>query len=546
MLDRIDGETQSPEIRLRKLSAANRAIVSELSLEGLLERVVTHAQEISGAQYAALLVINEGRLEEFLHRGMDEATVAGIGKLPEVRGLLGALVETPEPIRLHAPSEDHRSSGFPSGHPPMGPLLAVPIRSASSIYGNLYLSKLVGQPDFSAEDENLVIALAATSSIAIENARLHAKAQRRQQWLRVSAEVSNRLIAVTDDQTMLHDIAGALRELVDAETVGIVLPAPDDPAQLVLEVVNGVGARELQGLRFPAAGSEAQQVMKEGRFRVLKGVADKLGPILEEFALPPVHHLVTFPLQGSGRPRGAIIVGRLSDLAFSAADLELADGFVSQMGLALELADSRSNHQRLTMLEDRAGIARDIHEQVVQKLFAAGLSIQGAVMMVPTAAVQRRLTGVVDTLDDTIRTIRTSIFELQTLDLPGTSVRACVLQVLGELTPVLGFAPLLSFEGPLDTVVDEDLSREVEAVLRESLTNSAKHAAATAVDVSLVTTERSLVLTVSDNGVGLGPSHRRSGLSNLRYRAESRGGRLELGQSPQGGLLLRWSVPLTG
>ncbi len=544
MLDRVDGENQSPEVRLRRLGDANRAIVSELSLEGLLERVVTHAQEISGAQFAALLVINEGRLEQFLHRGMDAATVAGIGRLPEVRGLLGALVEKPEPIRLHALSDDHRSSGFPSGHPPMGAFLGIPIRSATSIYGNLYLTKLVGQPDFSAEDENLVTALAATSSIAIENARLHTKAQRRQQWLRVSAEVSNRLIAVTDDHTMLDDIAGALRELVDAETVGIMLPVPDDPDQMVLEVVNGLGSRELQGLRFPAAGSQSQLVMEEGRYRVLEGVQEQLGPLLAQLSLPPVHHLVTFPLKGSGRPRGAIIVGRLTDLAFTAADLEMADGFVSQMGLALELADSRSNHQRLTMLEDRAGIARDIHDQVVQKLFAAGLSIQGTVMMVPDTHVQRRLTGVVDTLDDTIRTIRTSIFELQEHDLPGTSVRARVLRVLGELTPVLGFAPLLSFEGPLDTMVDEHLGLEVEAVVRESLTNTAKHASASAATVSLVTASRALVLTVSDNGVGLGSSTRSSGLSNLRHRAESRGGWLDLGAAPEGGFLLRWSVPL--
>jgi signal transduction histidine kinase len=544
VLDTTEEQAHVAEVRLRRLGDANRAIVSELSLDGLLDRIVSMAQEISGAQYAALLVINEGQLEQFIHRGMDDATVVAIGRLPEVSGLLGALVEDPEPIRLHALSEDIRSSGFPPGHPPMGPYLGIPVRTANSVYGNLYLTKLVGQPGFSSEDENLVIALAATAGIAIENARLHEKAQRRQQWLRASAEVSQRLIAVTDELTMLHDIAGSLRVLIGADAVGIMLPAPDDPEHLVMEVVNGLGSDELQGLRFPAAGSQAHQVMQEERSIVLEEVQQRLGSIAELHSLPHIRHLVTFPLKGAGRPRGAILAGRLRDVPFGTDDLELADGFVSQMGLALELADSRSNHHRLTMLEDRARIAHDIHDQVVQKLFAAGLTIQGTVTMLANTTLRHRLIGVVDTLDDTIRTIRTSIFELQDPDLPGASVRARVMRVLGELTPVLGFAPLLSFEGPLDTMVDEQLGNEVEAVLRESLTNAAKHSEATAVTVSLATAVHTLVLTVSDNGVGLRPSARRSGLSNLRHRAESRGGRLELERAGEGGVLLRWTIPL--
>jgi signal transduction histidine kinase len=425
----------------------------------------------------------------------------------------------------------------------MGPLLGIPIRSTSSIYGNLYLTKLVGQPEFTPEDEELVTALAATASIAIENARLHEKARRREQWLRASAEVSHRLIAVTDDQTMLHEIAGSLRELIGADSVGILLPAPDDASQLVMEVINGLGSLELQGLRFSAEGSQAQQVMRDGRSHVLQDVQDRLAPLVERYALPTIRHLVTFPLKGAGRARGAILAGRLRDVPFSASDLELADGFVSQMGLALELADSRSNHQKLVMLEDRARIARDIHHQVVQKLFAVGLSVQGTAMVVAGSPLRRRLTGVVDTLDDTIRTIRTSIFELQEPSLPGTSIRVRVMRVLSELTPVLGFAPLLSLEGPLDTGVDEQLSKEVEAVLRESLTNVAKHSAASAVTLRVASGDGTLVITVADNGVGLGPSSRRSGLSNLRHRAESRGGRLELEQAPGGGLLLRWTIP---
>ncbi|GAA1839257.1 GAF domain-containing sensor histidine kinase [Microlunatus capsulatus] len=550
MLDGTEATRDSPEVRLQKLVEANHAIVAELSLDGLLRRVVESAREIVGAEFAALGVVGrDGLLEQFIHCGMDVDVVETIGELPKGRGLLGALLERPEPIRLRALADDPRSSGVPDGHPPIDSFLGVPIRSASSVYGNLYLTNRIGQPEFSAEDQNLVTALAATASIAVENARLHAQSQRRQDWLRASAEVSHRLLASVDEGPVLAEVATSVRRLTGADAVAILLPAADDPDQLVMEVVDGGGAEgldRLRGLRVPVRGSQVQRVMQEERSRVLEGFEERVAAIGELGAFPAIRHVVALPLQGTGRPRGAIVAVRMVDEPFSPDDLELADGFVSQAGLALELADARTDHHKLAMLEDRARIARDLHDHVVQKLFAAGLTLQGTATMVGDADLRRRLAGAVDNLDDTIRTIRTSIFELQEPNLPGASVRSRVMRVLGEMTPVLGFAPLLSFDGPLDTVVDESLGHEVEAVLRESLTNAAKHARAGAVAVRLVTAARTLTLTVADDGVGLRPSARRSGLSNLRFRAEQRGGRLELERAPEGGLLVRWSIPLPG
>ncbi len=539
--------TQDSEVRLQMLVEANRAIVAELSLDGLLRRVVESAREIVGAQFAALGVVGaDGSLEQFIHCGMDAGTVATIGELPKGRGLLGALLDRPEPIRLRRLLDDPRSSGVPLGHPPIESFLGVPIRSASSVYGNLYLTNRVGQPEFSAEDQNLLTALAATAGIAIENARLHEQSQRRQEGLIASAGVRHRLLAAPEEGPVLAEIAESVRRLTAADAVAILLPAPEDPDQLVMEVVDGDGAQGFQGLRVPAQGSQVNRVMEEARTRVLIDFQDRINAIAELRSLPTIRHVVALPLQGAGRPRGAIVAVRMVDRAFSSTDLELAEGFVSQAGLALELADARRDHHKLTMLEDRARIARDLHDHVVQKLFAAGLTLQGTATMVGDPDLRRRLTGAIDNLDDTIRTIRTSIFELQEPNLPGASVRSRVMQVLAEMTAVLGFAPLLSFEGPLDTVVDEQLGGEVEAVLRESLTNAAKHSGAGAVAVGLTTSGRQLTMTVSDDGVGLRPSARRSGLSNLRQRAERRGGRLELERAPQGGLLLRWSIPLPG
>lgn len=544
MLD-VTTATHTIEVRLQKLVEANRAIIAELSLDDLLRRVVESAREIVGAEFAALGVVGtDGRLEQFFHCGMDAETAAAIGELPQGRGLLGALLERPEPIRLRRLSDDPRFAGVPAEHPVIESFLGVQLRSASAVHGNLYLSNRIGQPEFTAEDQNLLTALAATASIAIENARLNEESQRRQEWLVASAEVSHRMHAAVDERTVLADIAQSVRRLTGADAVAVVLPATDAPDHLVLEVVDGIGAEEFQGLRLPTPGSEVQRVIDEARTRVLDSFQPRVDAITELRHVPTIRHVVALPLRGSGRPRGAVVAVRMVDVPFSSTDLELAEGFVRQAGLTLELADARTDHHKLVMLEDRARIARDLHDHVVQKIFAVGLTLQGTATMVGDPDLRRRLTDAVHNLDDTIRTIRTSIFELQEPTLPGASVRHRLGRVLAEMTPVLGFAPRLSFDGPLDTVVDERLGLEVEAVLREALSNAAKHAGATAVAVDLVTARRRLTLTVSDDGVGLRPSARRSGLSNLRYRAECRGGQLDLERAPEGGLLLCWSVPL--
>jgi len=533
-------------MRLQSLVDANRAIVAELSLSSLLRRVVESAREIVGAEYAALgVVAADGTLEQFIHCGMDEETVAAIGELPKGRGLLGALLENPEPIRLSSVAGDPRASGVPLAHPPITSFLGVPIRSANSVYGNLYLTNRRGAPEFSAEDENLLNALAATASIAIENARLYEQSRRRADWLRASAEVSQRLLAAeSGGQALLEQIADSIRRLAAADLVCLCLPVPDRPDLLEMAVTSGRGADSLRGLRYEADGSVAAEAMLEGRGMVIDGLPHRLKAFEQLRSAVPVTQVMALPLQGEGPPRGAIIVCRAEPQPFTPTDLEMATAFTSQASLALELADARSDHQKLVLLEDRARIARDLHDHVVQKLFGAGLTIQGTATMLKDPQVRVRLAGTISTLDDAIRSIRTSIFELQDLNPALTAVRSRIVAVLAEVAPVLGFAPQLQFEGPVDTMVDENLAVEIEAVLRESLTNVAKHAQATRAWVEVSTNGRLLVMVVSDDGVGLGPSLRRSGLSNLRQRAERRGGHLELDRSGEGGLQLRWTIPL--
>jgi signal transduction histidine kinase len=542
VLDRTRAAGSSLEVRLENLVAANQAIVAELSLEGLPQRVVEAAQELMEAEAVVLGMVGaDGRFAQFLQVGADDPVDLALAELPQTLGLVEALLHQAAPIRL-ADEPDRGPPGLPPGHADLGPFLGLPVRSSTATYGVLYLVNRRGQPAFSAEDENLLTALAATAGVAVENARLLAQSRRRQRWLRASADVSRRLMADADD--VLEVIADSVRRLSGADVVGLVLPAANEPDMLVAEVISGELGAPLQNARMPLAQSPLKRVMEGRHPQLLTPEESRPSAARNAPGLDGPQQMVVFPLRGAGPSRGVVVVLRLGEQPFSQADLELVDGFVSQAGLALELADARTDHHQVTVLEDRARIARELQDQVVQRLFAAGLTLQGAAGMVGDADLRGRLHGAVDALDDSIRTIRSSIFQLEGLALPGDSVRSRAMRVVEELTPVLGFPPLLTFEGPLDTMVDESLGIDVEAVLRESLTNTARHARASAVTVELVTHGMSLTLTVADDGLGLRSAGRRSGLANLRVRATRRGGGLDLGRAPAGGLLLRWHIPL--
>ena len=531
--------------RLRRLLTANRSIVQELSLPAVLHRIVDTARDVAGARYAALGVIGaDGLLEQFLHVGLDEEAVREIGELPKGRGVLGALIEDPNPIRLTRIADDPRSSGFPDGHPPMTTFLGVPIRSRDAVFGNLYLTDRIDGGPFTAEDEELVLALAATAGIAIENARLYEESRRRQEWLRASGEISRQLLdPEADHADTLHRIATSVKRLASADVVTLVRPTDDDPSQLEVVVATGAAERELVGLRYPNVDSIAWQAMQEGHGIRIEAVDQQPGVYLHLRPYVPVSQAMALPLRGETGPRGAIVAGRIIPHApFTEADLDMAETFASQAAIALELSDARADQQRLGVLEDRDRIARDLHDHVIQRLFAAGLSLQSIATTANDEVVAQRLSRAIDELDETIRQIRTTIFALQ--EDSSRSLRGTALEVVDQLAPLLPVRPDLQLVGPLDTVVDDAIIGDVEAVLRESLTNVAKHAQAVKIRVSVQADAQRLALTVTDNGIGLGQSTRRSGLANLHRRAERYGGEFDVSNAPEGGLRLRWSIPL--
>jgi signal transduction histidine kinase len=528
--------------RLRSLLRAIETVTGELSLENVLRNVVDAARDLAGAEYGALGVIGEdGSLAQFIPVGIDEATANRIGSLPQGKGLLGALITDPRPIRLERMTDDPRSTGFPSEHPPMDSFLGVPIHVRDEVFGNLYLANST-KGGFSAEDENLVVALALAAGTAISNARLYAESRLQQRWLEASVEIGAQMLASSGEDP-LNMIARRAIGIADADLVSVSLVSPDRTA-IVVEVAFGRNADELIGQRFRLDETLAGDVIDSGEPLLLATAPDQasrpshLGSVLD------TGPLMVLPLRGTGATRGVLSMVRVRGRsAFSATELAMAAAFAAHASVALELADTRSSEQRLVLLEDRDRIAMDLHDHVIQELFSIGLSLEGiAAHLGSNEPLAERVRQRVEDIDRTIRRIRTSIFELRGNLGPQQQggLRQRVLEIASELTPTLGFAPHVAFAGAVDIVLGDELADDVIACVRESLTNVAKHAGATNVMVDVALAGKELALTISDDGTGPGDSTRSSGTANLRSRAEKWRGSFKIGPGSTGGTVVTW------
>ncbi|GAA1542304.1 two-component system sensor histidine kinase [Nocardioides humi] len=536
------------QARLRLLLDAVVAMAADLSLDSVLSRIVTIASRLVDARYAALGVLGEGpgrRLRTFVHHGMDDETVVRIGDLPSGHGLLGLIIDRPEPLRLHDIAEHPDSYGFPRHHPPMHSFLGVPVRIRGRVFGNLYLTEKAGDVDFTADDQEVVIALAAAAGVVIENARLYEEAAHREMWLKATAEIIAQL-AAREAGDSLRTVAERARAVARADLAWIVAgPAADE-----LEVV------AVSGVDVPPSATEDLALEHSiARLVVEKGVpvtVDDLAADPRDFPAgrstvpgwPRLGPAVVVPLGPTGGMTGALGLAWSADRGelHRAVDAELPASFAEQAALALELAQSREDRQRLALYEDRDRIARDLHDLVIQRLFALGLSLQGAVRRSDDPEIRRRLEQAVADLDATIRDIRRSIFELRSLE-SDDDIQAGVTRLVEQAAATLKLRPDLRFEGPVRALVDDDLAADLLAVLQEALSNAGRHAEASAVEVTLAAAGDGVVLTVSDDGRGFEGDVPRSGLANIRSRAEQRGGTFRVDSAPGAGTVLVWAVP---
>jgi GAF domain-containing protein len=345
---------------------------------------------------------------------------------------LGALIEDPRPIRLRCIADDARFSGFPPEHPPMTSFLGVPIRIRDEVFGNLYLSEST-KGEFSAEDEELTTALAATAAAAIDNARLYEAARTQGQWLHASATITRELLSadVGDAARPLQLIAEHSREIAGADLVTVVLPTnngdgehsgePND--ELRVEVAVGHGAERLAGRRVPVQGSLAGRVFRTREPLRVTHPNDAQLPSVA-FGELDVGPVLAVPLLGSRRTHGVLSVARLrSRPTFTADELEMASSFANQAAVTIELAEARAEQERAAMLDERDRIAADLHDHVIQRLFAAGMSLQSTATSLAVGWARSRIQATITDLDDTINQIRTTIFQLHRAPRPRT--RGC-------------------------------------------------------------------------------------------------------------------------
>ncbi|WP_413116767.1 GAF domain-containing protein [Streptomyces sp. CY1] len=533
--------------RIHTLLDAVLAIGSDLELEVVLQRIVESAVSLVDAKYGALGVLGEeGTIKQFLTVGIDEETIAEMGHYPRGEGILGLLIRHPEPLRLADLARHPSSVGFPSGHPPMTSFLGAPIKVREQVFGNLYLTDKQGAAEFDADDEAVLRTLAAAAGVAIDNARLYDDARRRQRWLAASNELTRSLLSGTEPAAVLESFTDTLREMAGAYLVTLAIPVGDS-GELVIEATSGPRAEDARGLVLGAA-TLAAKVFASGETITSDAVSADPRATGGSAAIVDLGPAFLVPLGTREHVRGVLQVANVpGGPVFTDAVIDMVIGYGNQAALALEVAEHRQDADRMLVLNDRDRIARDLHDLVIQRLFAGALTLQSTLgRLADRPQVGARVQRVVDDLDDTIKVIRSTIYSLGEQERSRSEgLRARLVAAMERAAEALGFPPALRMTGLLDTNVPAGHAEHMLAVAGEALSNAARHAHATAVDVSVEVTDTALRLKVADNGHGVAPAvTRRSGLANLQQRAEELGGSFSLRPNEPRGTVVEWTAPL--
>lgn len=527
--------------RVHALLQAVLAVGSELDLQTVLRRIVDAAVTLVDARYGALGVLGEDeQLAQFVTVGIDGEQAARIGAPPRGRGILGVPITDPRPLRLDNLCAHPASVGFPPHHPAMHTFLGVPIRIRDAVFGHLYLTEKRGGTPFDDDDEAVVLALAAAAGVALENARLYEQSRRRERWWAASSQISTTLLWGADPESVLDLVARHAREITGAAAAVVALPGAG--GELLVEAARGQWAEQLLGARLPVAGTLAGRAFATGEPVSVAdaGLEEPLGA-----ARSGAGPVVVVPLGSAGTTRGVLgVVGAAGAARFGSDVPAALSAYAGQAAVALELAERRRDAEALVVFADRDRIARDLHDLVIQRLFATGMQLEGAVRRIADPEVSARVRHAVDDLDDTIRQIRSTVYSLQSGPLERSGgLRGRVLALADAAAAQLGFAPQVRLDGPLE-VLPDDVGEQVVAVLGEALSNVCRHARASRVEVAVGSGAGELTVTVRDDGVGLPEHGRRSGLANLSARAAELGGSFQATGLSTGGTRLVWRVPV--
>jgi signal transduction histidine kinase len=527
--------------RMHGLLDAMLAVASDLDLDSTLRRIISAAIDLVDARYCALGVLGpDDRLARFIHIGIDEETRAKMGDLPQGHGVLGQLISDPRPLRLADLSAHPASVGFPPNHPPMRTFLGAPVRVRDEVFGNLYLTEKIGG-EFTADDEVVVQALAAAAGIAVQNARLYEEVMSRQSRLEAASEITTELLSGSTSQRALRLVAERAMQLTGGDAAYILLTPHRTRTEFEL------------GAHAGLTRAEVDLVPDDGSDPLVSHVLGNATPILDDLSTTEDPRpdgfgpTVGVPLRSEDEVAGVIVVlRRKGGEPFRPHQLPLLASFADQAAIVLELAAKQQAQRQLDLFADRDRIARDLHDHVIQRLFAAGMNLEGTLQRSQDPEVRRRLRQTVEQLDQTVREIRTSIFDLHTTPADAqVSLRRRLLDIIAEVTQDGPLSPSVRISGPVDTAVPPKLAEHAEAVVREAVSNAVRHANAATLVVDIDAADQ-LVIDVTDDGIGPPDGTRRSGLRNLEERARECGGTLSLTAAGTGGTKLTWAAPLGG
>jgi two-component system sensor histidine kinase DevS len=538
------GELVSAQQRMQGLLNAVVALAEDLSLEAVLHRVVDSARHLVDAEFGALGVIGSDRgLSHFITVGIEEDLAHQIGPLPTGHGVLGLLIRDPKPLRLHDLGQHPDAYGFPRHHPPMKSFLGVPIRVRDVVFGNLYLTQKKGGGDFTDEDEELAEALAAAAGVAIENARLYDDARRRTAWLQACMDVTGKMgdAEAPGDQNGGLDMIAARALQESGSSLALILVPEGTSGLFRIAGAAGGTAAEWAGRLLPFDSGEIDAVLSTGQAAVIEDASTALGGAL----VPDGGQLLVIDLSARGTNYGLLVLVREHVAGrFSKTDVEMGSVFGSHVALALELARAHRMREQLAVFTDRDRIARDLHDLVIQRLFAAGLSVQSLRRLITSEAGASTLQNVTAELDETIRELRNTIYSLNDSALEQGLLSSRVLQAVRTAAQSLRFVPRLTLTGPIDAIRDEETASNILAVVTEGLSNAVRHSGADAIRVSVSVDEGFVYVRVQDNGAGFSVRTPGNGMTNMQHRASMLGGTFEVSSSPETGTALTWKAPV--
>ncbi len=521
---------------------------ADLSLQVVLQRIIELAVKLTDARYGALGVVgSDGRIRDFITTGITPEERQAIGPLPAGAGILGVLIREAKPLRLRRISDDPRHVGFPRNHPPMESFLGAPVTARGKVFGTIYLAKKQGAPEFTAEDEAALLVLATHAGVAIENARLYEETRRRGQWLEAVREISSAILAGAEIDSVLQTIARRARELVNAATATIVTPAAGgESGSLTIKVADGAHAAELVGLPVPTEGSVSGDVTRSGRPTVLADASRDDRAYQPMVALGNMGPMVLVPLILRDRPFGTLAVANaVGGAAFDEEAVRLVETFADQASVALAYGRAQRELNRLSVLDERERIGRELHDGVIQSLFSVGMGLQATAARSGDPEVESRVEAAVAEIDRAIRDLRNYIFGLRPGILADRQLEQALQDLAHEFAEKSGVTTVTDIDG---TVAAELAPRAADLVqlTREALSNVGRHAHASTCRVSLHRAGDDAVLEIDDDGRGFdtGAPQAGHGLRNLKDRGTAMGGRVAVESKAGEGTTVQIAIPI--